>query len=41
MESKKIKIVALIGSVSENSFTRKSLKLAVDEIEKIEMSRLI
>ena len=36
MESKKIKIVAVIGSVSENSFTRKSLKLAVDEIEKIE-----
>jgi len=36
MESKKIKIVAIIGSVSENSFTRKSLKLAVDEIEKNE-----
>jgi NAD(P)H-dependent FMN reductase len=30
----KIKIVAIIGSISENSFTRKSIKLAIDEIEK-------
>ena len=36
MESKKIIIVAIIGSVSENSSTRKSVKLAIDEIEKNE-----
>ena len=36
MEDKNIKVVAIIGSVSENSFTRKSLKLAVDEIDKNE-----
>lgn len=34
MKESKIKIVAIIGSISENSFTRKSIKLAVDEIEK-------
>jgi chromate reductase len=34
LNSKKIKIVAVIGSISENSFTRKSVKLAIDEIEK-------
>ncbi len=34
MNNKKIKIAVIIGSVSENSFTRKSVKLAIDEIEK-------
>ncbi|MBU0475302.1 MAG: NAD(P)H-dependent oxidoreductase [Bacteroidetes bacterium] len=34
MKDNKYKIVAIIGSVSKNSYTRKSLKLAVNEIEK-------
>ncbi len=36
MSNKKIKIVVVIGSISENSFTRKSVKLAINEIEKNE-----
>ena len=36
MKNKKSKIVVIIGSISENSFTRKSAILAVDEIEKNE-----
>lgn len=34
MKDNKYKIVAIIGSISKNSYTRKSLKIAVDEIEK-------
>lgn len=34
MKENKYKIVAIIGSISKNSFTRKSLKIAVSEIEK-------
>jgi len=34
LDNKKIKIVVVIGSISENSFTRKSVKLVIDEIEK-------
>ena len=34
MKVKQIRIIVIVGSVSENSFTRKSAKLAIDEIEK-------
>jgi FMN reductase len=34
LKENKYKIVAIIGSISKNSFTRKSLKIAVSEIEK-------
>lgn len=36
MKDSKFKIVVIVGSISANSYTRKSAKLAVDEIEKDE-----
>ncbi len=34
MKDQKVKIVVLVGSISKNSTTRKSVRLAIDEVEK-------